>query len=269
MALASRYWADLPWPDFRALPPNTVAVLPIAAIEQHGPHLPVAVDAAINEGVVAATLAALPPETPVLVLPAQAVGCSVEHIRFPGTLTATPETLLALWTEIGQSVARAGVRRLLLLNSHGGQPQLADIVCRRLRGTARMFAATAMWSRLGRPPGVELAPEEARDGIHGGLVETAVMLHLCPELVRMQHAQWFRSRWLEHETPGSKLMPEGVTGFGWETQDLNPHGALGDAAAATAELGARFVATAAGHLARLIQDIAALDVEAWLRDDPA
>ena len=95
------------------------------------------------------------------------------------------------------------------------------------------------------------------------------MLHLCPALVRMEHAQWFRSRWLEHETPGSHLMPEGATGFGWETQDLNPHGALGDASAATAELGARFVATAAGHLARLIQDMAALDLEAWLRDDPA
>ncbi len=126
-----------------------------------------------------------------------------------------------------------------------------------------------MWGRLGRPDGVELTQEEARHGIHGGLVETSVMLHLCPELVRMREARWFRSRWLEHETEGMRLMPEGVTGFGWETQDLNADGALGDAAAATPELGARFVATAAGHLARLVQDMAALDLAAWLVDAPA
>ncbi len=269
MALASRFWADLSWPEFRSLPPETVAVLPIAAIEQHGPHLPVSVDTAINGGIVAAMLARLPEEAPVLVLPTQAIGCSVEHVRFPGTLTATPETLIALWTEIGQSVARAGIRRLLLLNSHGGQPQIADIVCRRLRGTSGMFAATCMWGRLGRPDGVELTQEESRHGIHGGLVETSVMLHLCPQLVRMQKARRFRSRWLEHEAEGGRLMPEGITGFGWETQDLNADGALGDAAAATGELGARFVDTAAGHLVRLIQDMGALDLHAWLVEAPA
>ena len=107
-----------------------------------------------------------------------------------------------------------------------------------------------MWSRLGRPPGIELTPEEARHGIHGGLVETSVMLHLCPELVRMEKARWFRSRWLEQETEEKRLTPEGLTGFGWETQDLNAEGALGDAAAATKDLGARFVETAARHLAR-------------------
>jgi len=266
MALASRFWADLPWTEFSSLPPETVAVLPIAATEQHGPHLPVSVDTAINQGIVARMLARLPPELPVLVLPTQAVGCSVEHIRFPGTLTARPETLIALWTEIGESVARAGVRRLLLLNSHGGQPQIADIVCRRLRASANLFAATCLWSRLGRPPGVTLAPEEAKHGIHGGLIETSVMLHLCPDLVRMEHARWFRTRWLEQEADCALLTPEGAVGFGWETQDLNRDGALGDASAATAALGERFVETAAVHLAKLVQEISRLDVTAWFAE---
>jgi creatinine amidohydrolase len=261
---SSRFWADLPWTEFADLPPNTVAILPIAAIEQHGPHLPVAVDTAINQGLVRAMLAHLPEDVPALVLPTQAIGCSVEHIRFAGTLTSRPETLIALWTEIGESVARAGVRRLLLLNSHGGQPQIADIVCRRLRASAGLFAVNCMWSRLGRPPGVALTDEEARHGIHGGLVETSMMLHLCPELVRMARAKWFRSRWLDQEQDCSLLMPEGATGFGWETQDLNPEGALGDAASASAALGERFTQTAAAHLSQLIQEMARLDVSAWL-----
>jgi len=259
----TRFWADLPWTAFPDLPPSTVAVLPIAAIEQHGPHLPVAVYTAINDGIVRRMLGHLPPEASVLVLPTQAIGCSVEHVRFPGTLTASPETLIALWTEIGQSVARAGVRRLLLLNSHGGQPQIADIVCRRLRATARLFAATCLWGRLGLPPDVTLTDEERRHGIHGGLIETSVMLHLRPDLVHMQHARSFRSRWLDRAPDCTLLTPEGATGFGWETQDLSPEGALGDAAGATAAMGERFVDTAAAHVAQLIQEIARLDLDAW------
>ncbi len=136
-----RRWQDLAWTDFATLSPDTVVVLPVAAIEQHGPHLPVSVDATINQGILTAALALLPAEAPVLVLPAQVVGLSVEHTKFPGTLTGSAETLLALWTEIGESVARAGVRRLVIFNSHGGQPQLVDLVCRRLRIRERMFAA--------------------------------------------------------------------------------------------------------------------------------
>ena len=263
MTLPSRHWVDLPWTAFAGLPPNTVAVLPIAATEQHGPHLPVSVDATINQGVLARALEKLPAETPVLVLPTQAIGCSVEHVRFPGTLTSTPETLIALWTEIGESVARAGVRRLLLLNSHGGQPQIAQIVCRRLRAKARMFAATCLWSRLGRPPGVELSPEEARHGIHAGLVETSVMRKLRPDLVRMEHAQHFRSRWLDHEGACAVLTSEGAAAFGWEVQDLHPDGALGDASAATVELGERFVDTAGDLIAKLILEIGQIDLDAW------
>ncbi len=263
MPLPSRYWQDLPWPAFRDLPADTVAVLPVAAIEQHGPHLPVSVDTTINQGILARALELLPAEAPVLVLPTQAVGLSVEHIRFPGTLTGSVETLLGLWTEIGESVARAGVKRLVIVNSHGGQPQIVEMVCRRLRVRARMFAVACMWSRLGIPPGLE-DPQ----GIHGGLVETSVMLHLTPECVDMRLARNFRSAWLDRGKAFSTLVPEGAVGFGWETQDLHPAGALGDASRATAADGARVVEHAAARMAALFQEVQRFDLETWLRDTP-
>jgi creatinine amidohydrolase len=203
-----RNWQDLAWTDFRSLPDDTVAILPVAAVEQHGPHLPVSVDATINAGLMVRALALLPDDATVLALPMQSVGLSVEHVRFPGTLTLSAETLIAVLTEIGRSVARAGVRRLVVLNSHGGQPQVVEIVCRRLRADA-MLAVSCMASRLGLPPGVSLSRDEARHGIHGGLVETSMMLHLRPDLVRMQHAADFRSAWLAQEASMSVLSPRG------------------------------------------------------------
>jgi creatinine amidohydrolase len=263
MALPSRYWQDLPWPAFRELPADTIAVLPVGAIEQHGPHLPLSVDTTINQGILGAALALLPADAPVLVLPTQAVGLSVEHVRFPGTLTASAETLLALWTEIGESVARAGVRRLVIFNSHGGQPQLVDLVCRRLRIRARMLAVACMWPRLGMPDGLD-DPQ----GIHGGLVETSVMLHLAPERVDMRQARNFRSAWLDRAADFSTLVPEGGVGFGWETQDLHPAGALGDASRATTAAGAGVVDFVAARLAALLQEVQRFDLDGWLRDAP-
>lgn len=264
----TRRWQDLAWTDFAALDPDTVAILPVAAIEQHGPHLPLSVDATINEGLLARTLDRLPPHVPVLELPMQAVGLSVEHVRFPGTLTVPMETLAASWTAIGHGVARAGLRRLLVLNSHGGQPQLVDIVCRRLRIEARMLAVACLWSRLGHPVDPALTPAERRHGIHGGLVETSMMLALRPDLVRMDRARDFRSAWAPQEAAFAILAPEGEVGFGWETQDLNPAGALGNASRATAALGGRLLDHAAGRLAGLLEEVHRLDLSTWLRDAP-
>jgi creatinine amidohydrolase len=260
----TRHWQDLAWTDFSALPADTVAILPVAAVEQHGPHLPVSVDATINAGILACALTLLPPDATALALPMQSVGLSVEHVRYPGTLTLSAETLIAVLTEIGLSIRRAGVRRLVVLNSHGGQPQVVDIVCRRLRGEA-MFAVACMASRLGLPPDVTLSREERVHGIHGGLVETSLMLHLAPDLVRMDRAMDFRSAWLDREATTSVLTPEGGVGFGWETQDLNPAGALGDASAATAELGVKILEYQAAQLAKLLEEVRRLDIDSWLQ----
>jgi creatinine amidohydrolase len=161
-------------------------------------------------------------------------------------------------------VARAGVRRLVIVNSHGGQPQLVELVCRRLRIRARMFAVGCLWSRLGSPGGLD-DPE----GIHGGLVETSVMLRLQPERVDMARARNFRSAWLDRGQGFSTLVPEGAVGFGWETQDLHPAGALGDASRATAEDGERVVAFAAARLATLFDEVRRFDIDSWMRDAPA
>jgi creatinine amidohydrolase len=266
MTKLPRRWQDLAWTDFARLPADTVAILPVAAIEQHGPHLPVSVDATINEGVLTRALDRLPAAMPVLVLPMQSIGLSIEHIRYPGTLTLPMETLTSVWTEIGLSVARAGVRKLVILNSHGGQPQVVDIVCRRLRGQARMLAVGCQWSRLGYPPDLDLGDVERRHGIHGGLVETSMMLALRPDLVRMEKAQNFHSAWEALEARFTTLVPEGAVGFGWETQDLNPAGALGDASRATAAIGDRLLSHASERLATLLQEVHELDLSTWLRD---
>jgi creatinine amidohydrolase len=264
---AARQWQDLAWTNFQSLPDDAIAILPVAAVEQHGPHLPVSVDATINAGILAATLEMLPPDATVLALPMQSVGLSVEHVRFPGTLTLSAETLIAMLTEIGRSVGRAGVRRLVILNSHGGQLQVVDIVCRRLRGDG-MFAVGCMASRLGLPPEITLTREEREYGIHGGLVETALMLHLRPDLVRQEHAIDFRSAWLAREDAMSLLTPEGGVGFGWETQDLHPQGALGDASAATATLGANILKYQAARLAKLLDEVRGFDLDSWFQTEP-
>jgi creatinine amidohydrolase len=262
-----RHWQDLTWTDFRTLADDAVAILPVAAIEQHGPHLPVSVDATINAGILARALDFVPPDATVLALPMQSVGLSVEHVRFPGTLTLSAETLIAVLSDIGRSVARAGVRRLVILNSHGGQPQVVDIVCRRLRADD-MFAVSCMPSRLGLPREIVLSQDEHRHGIHGGLVETSLMLHLRPDLVRMDHAADFRSAWLAHESEMTLLTPEGGVGFGWETQDLHPAGALGNARAATAAMGYAILEYQAARFAKLLDEVRSFGLDSWMRAAP-
>jgi creatinine amidohydrolase len=261
----THFWQDLAWTDFADLPAGIVAVLPVAAIEQHGPHLPVSVDATINAGILARALEKLPPSSTVLALPMQSVGLSVEHIRYPGTLTLSATTLITLLTEIGRSVGRAGVRRLVLFNSHGGQPQVLDIVARALRAEG-LFVVNCHWGRLGLPFAID--PVEQRHGIHGGWVETSLMLHLRPDLVHMDLAEDFRSAWLAQEATCQVLTPEGAVGFGWETQDLHPKGALGDARAASAERGAAILEHAASRLVQLLTEVATLDLDAWMRKAP-
>jgi creatinine amidohydrolase len=264
--MPARFWHDLTWPEFAALDASrAVALLPIAATEQHGPHLTVSVDTTINEGVVRSAMALIPEEVTLLVLPTQAIGVSVEHGRFPGSLTVAPETAIAAWTEIGASVARAGIRRLLLLNSHGGQPQVAEIVCRRLRIAHRLFAATAMWDRITALADL-IPPDEWRFGIHAGQMETALMLALAPERVRADRVRDFPNA-TASLAGNAVLRAGGAVAFGWQAQDLNASGAVGNAAAATAELGAAVLARAAQAVARLVAEIAAIDVEAWLKED--
>jgi creatinine amidohydrolase len=252
------FWQDLSSGDFAALDPErTVALLPVAAIEQHGPHLPVSVDATINEGVVARLMGVAPPGTPLLVLPMQSVGKSDEHIAYPGTLTLGFETLVRVWTEIGASVARAGVRKLILLNSHGGQVAPMQVTVRELRVRHRVLAVAASWFAFGVPDGLFDAAE-LRHGIHAGAMETAMMLALRPDLVRRNRAHDFRPTTIDLAVSSPRLASLGAAGFGWQAQDLHPSGACGDASKATAEMGRACIDHAASALVELVREVSAL-----------
>ncbi len=252
--LPRRWWVEMTTCDFEQLPADTVAVLPVAAIEQHGPHLPVYVDACINAGVVERTIARLPADLPVTFLPMQAVGKSNEHLAFPGTLTLSAETLIRLWTEIGECVHRAGIRKLVLFNSHGGQPQIMDIVARDLRVRLGMFVVCTSAYSFGGSEGL-FPPEEGRHGIHGGSGETSEMLALRPDLVRMELAQNFVPASVQMERDYEFLLPEGRVGFGWQTQDLHPAGACGNALDADAERGRLVLDRAAAGFAKLLTEV--------------
>jgi creatinine amidohydrolase len=251
-----RYWQDMTTTDFGRLDrARVIAVLPVAAIEQHGPHLPVAVDACINLGVVEHLVARLPDDLPVTILPMMPIGKSNEHAAFPGTLTLSAETLIRLWTEIGESVARAGIRKLVILNSHGGQPQIMDIVARDLRVRLKMFVVALSYWGVGKPAGL-FPDSEQRHGIHGGSGETSMMLYLRPDLVRESERRNFVPASIAMERDYGYLRPEGASiGFGWQTQDLNPEGACGDATDADAERGRQIIEHAADGLVALLREI--------------
>ncbi len=254
--LKSRSWWDLSTRDFAGLDMSkVVAVLPVAAVEQHGPHLPVRVDAAINAGIIARAVALMPDALPTLILPALPIGKSDEHTAYPGTLTLSYETLARLWYEVGESVHRAGCRKLILFNSHGGQPQVMEIVCRELRVKLGMFAVSCSWFRIVDSSDL-IGAQERRHGIHGGESETSVMLHLNGDLVDMARAENFVPRSVEIEKSYAILTPEGAVGYGWQTQDLHPAGACGNAAAADAKRGAELVERAAKQLVALIDEMA-------------
>lgn len=253
----SRWWWDLSTREFSEMDmAAVVAILPLGAVEQHGPHLPVRTDAAISAGIVERAVALMPDDLPALVLPALPIGKSDEHLAYPGTLTLPYDLLGRVWFEVAKSAWRAGVRRIVLWNAHGGQVALADIVCRQLRVELGMLALAASWFRT-----IDVADlysaEERRHGIHGGESETSVMLHLHPGLVRMDHAADFRSSTLDLAVQGDRLMPEGRIGFGWQAQDLHPAGVMGHAAAADAARGAIEVERAAQALVRIAGEVAA------------
>jgi len=263
MSLKSRFWADLTTRDFAQLRASgaveeVVAVLPVAAIEQHGPHLPLCVDTTLVEGIVAAALPRLPQDLPVLFLPTQQVGRSIEHIRFPGTLTLSAETLIRLWTEIGESVARAGVRKLVLFNSHGGQVSVMDIVARDLRSRSELMVFSVNWFNLPLGEAVDglFTQEENRFGIHAGDVETSMMLALRPQTVDMEQARDFRSSSQDRAEKFEILGNGRSAKLGWQMQDYNPMGAAGDATRATADKGRAVVEAAGSRLALLLQEVA-------------
>ncbi|MEO1092754.1 MAG: creatininase family protein [Pseudomonadota bacterium] len=254
-ALPRRHWVEMRSADFDEVDPERwLAVLPVGAVEQHGPHLPVMVDAAINEAFVSRALAKTPAALPVTVLPMTVVGRSEEHLDHRGTLTFRAETLGRVWHEIGASVARAGLRKLLIFNSHGGQIQTMQIVARQLRIEHGMFVVAASWPQLGLPDGL-VDDTERRFGIHAGEIETALMLALRPDLARMDEAADFTPLPQRTEADFPILTSLGAAGFGWKARDIHASGAAGNAAVATAATGEAILDHVAGRLVALWEEL--------------
>ncbi|MEI8028480.1 MAG: creatininase family protein [Comamonadaceae bacterium] len=266
MTTLSRFWVDLCTQDFAQLissgqAAQTIAVLPVAATEQHGPHLPLSVDTVLVDGVVAAALPHLAPGLKVLFLPTQVVGLSPEHARFAGTLTLKAGTILRLWTDIAESVAAAGIKKLLLFNSHGGQVSVMDMVARDLRARLDMLVYSVSWFNLplldaqGNDLNALFGATEHRFGIHAGDLETSMMLALDPAHVDMTQAQNFASASQDRAQRFDILGNGKSAKLGWQMQDYNPAGAVGNAAAATAQKGRAVVEAAGLSLARLLVEM--------------
>jgi creatinine amidohydrolase len=260
MATPSRFWAELKTGDFATLDAaRTVALLPLGATEQHGPHLPLSVDRSLVDAMVAAALPQLAADLPVLVLPTQPVGYSPEHSAFAGTLTLSWQTAISTWIDLGACVAAAGVRKLLLFNAHGGQVSLMDVVARELRTRHGLIVYSCSWWNL--PLGdaaSQFSDEEHRFGVHAGEIETSLMLAIDPARVEMSLAKHFASA-SQQRAATSPILGNGRSAkLGWQMQDYNPEGAAGNAQAATAKKGRALLEAAGGQLALLLAEFSAL-----------
>lgn len=249
------YWNELTTYDFSALSPDkTIAMLPIASTEQHGPHLPIATDVAIANGMLAELRKQRPDDLDILVLPTQEIGKANEHIHGPGTLSLGAELLIPVWTTIGAKVAEAGIRKMVIVNSHGGNVDIMSIVARELRVRHQMAVVSTQWGRFGHPKGL-IGEHETKYGIHGGEVETSLMLHFRPELVRMDKAQNFVSKaeWMSQQSKYIQPLPP--HSLAWIAHDLNPNGVVGNATLGTAEKGEAICRHQVEGLIELLYDL--------------
>ncbi len=255
MSGRSARWADLTRHDFASLDNDqTIAVLPVGAIEQHGPHLPVSVDADLVDAVVERALPQIRSDLTVLFLPTMMYGKSNEHAAIAGTLTLSVETLIRVLMEIGESVARAGIRRLVFLNGHGGNSPVLDIVARDLKIKFGLQTATCHWYNFNEAEILTDKTEQAF-GIHAGLVETSAMLAISPERVVMERAADFGNAaqgW--QESYRHIGLSAGRARPAWVIGDLNKDGACGNAATATVEMGEKLLSTAAINFAEFISE---------------
>ncbi len=263
-----RDWSDIDWTSTdAAAAARWIAVMPLGATEQHCPHLPLETDVMIGEAYLARVRELLPNTSPVTFLPIQKVGISTEHIDFAGTLTLSTEAALKEWMALGESVARAGVKKLVMVTSHGGNSAAMMLVAQDLRAYHGLLAVTTSWSRFGVPDGL-FPEEELRHGIHGGAVETSIMLAKYKEHVRVGAIADFRSSSVAMERQYRWLSTQRPAPFAWQVQDLNESGAVGNATLATAEKGEQLLDYGARRFIELLDDVDKFDVSAFSRNQP-
>jgi creatinine amidohydrolase len=266
-AVPPRDWTDIHWPDIAAAgTARWIAVLPLAATEQHGPHLPLGTDVMIAQAYLARVRELLPDTLPATFLPLQEIGISTEHIGFTGTLTLPAEVALKTWMALGECIARAGIRKLVMVTSHGGNSAAMSLVAQDLRAQCGLLAVTTAWPRFGAPEGL-FSAEELHHGIHGGAVETSIMLARYPKAVRNDRIANFRPASIAMEKDYRWLAAHRPAPFAWQAQDLHPGGVAGDATLASAEKGLRLIDHGARAFCELLADVDNFDVKK-LASDP-
>jgi creatinine amidohydrolase len=256
----SRDWTEIRWAD--PGPKDTsrwIAVLPLAATEQHGPHLPLETDVLIADAYLARVRELLPENVPASFLPVEPVGISTEHIDYPGTQTLPTETALKRWTAIGEDIARRGLKKLVIITSHGGNSAAMMLVAQDLRAHHKLFVVTTSWSRLSGAD--KLFPaDEVRHGIHGGAVETSIMLARYPDQVRGDAIADFPASSIAMEKEFRWLSTQRPAPFAWQAQDLNASGAVGNATLAVADKGERLIDQGAHAFCELLTEVDKFDV---------
>lgn len=239
---------------------NWIAVLPLGAHEQHGPHLPFETDTIIAQGVVERLIKALPDTLPVTFLPVEPIGYSIEHMDVAGSKTLTYDEAISRWLGIAQQLNTLGIRKFLMLNAHGGNSPLMTIIATEARVRFNMLAVATSWTRFGQPAGW-IDPKDKAIDIHGGDIETSVMLALRPDLVAMDRADAFSSKQSTFIDRFKHLRAYGPHAFGWKMSDLNPLGVAGNAKVATAEKGEALLSHSVQGLVELLHDIDSFNIE--------
>ncbi|MCK1398213.1 creatininase family protein [Bradyrhizobium sp. 4] len=256
----SRDWTEIRWAD--ASPAEVsrwIAVLPLAATEQHGPHLPLETDVLIADAYLARVRELLPESVPATFLPVERIGISTEHIDYPGTQTLATEVALKKWTAIGEDIARRGLKKLVIITSHGGNSAAMMLIAQDLRAYQKLFVVTTSWSRLSGAD--QLFPaDEVRHGIHGGAVETSIMLARYPDRVRGDAIADFPASSIAMEQQYRWLSTQRPALFAWQAQDLNPSGAVGNATLAVAAKGERLIDQGARAFCELLAEVDNFDV---------
>lgn len=236
-----------------------IAVLPLGAHEQHGPHLPFETDTIIADGLARRVVTLLPDELPVTMLPVEPVGYSIEHMDVAGTRTLGYQEAIERWLGIAADLNDAGIRKFVMLNAHGGNAPLMTVIATEARVRFNMLAVATSWTRFVLPEGV-ISPAEKPFDIHGGLVETSMILALKPESVVMERAENFPSFQRELVDTMRHLRAYGPHAFGWKASDLNSQGVVGDAASADAAAGQQIIDHAAAQFIELLEDVHRFDV---------
>jgi creatinine amidohydrolase len=245
----ARNFSYLSWKQVDALPrATTLLVLPTAAIEQHGHHLPLATDTLINNLLLGKALERIPIDVPIYALPPVCYGKSNEHIGFPGTLSVSAQTFLAVLRDLGTSIAAAGFKKVVLYNTHGGNTSLVDVLARDLRAEFGLRTFTLFGSGGASFDGI--SGQERAYGFHAGEIETAFLLHATPDLVHMNECT---ANYIARVDQPELLKPEGSSAnFAWLTKDIAPSGVMGDPRPATAENGERWSNEAAARIAEIL-----------------